>query len=77
MGELVEAQELYAAFEKEIKNIYFEVHAIYAPGNDSRWPDWYCAAVDLFAPGITFRVYFTLNNDRQIQFQDVNRWYFG
>lgn len=61
------------AIEKSFQSIYFEVHAIYEPEEHG----WYTAAVDLFQPGMTFRVYFTLTEDQQIQVENAERWFMG
>lgn len=77
MSHLVEDEALYAAMKGMIQNIYFDLHAIYEPGTHSYKKDWYCAAVDLFNPGMTFKVYFTLDKDGQIHVEEVSRWLFG
>lgn len=73
MEELVQDERLYAAVKQVIQNVYFDLHAIYSPNEYG----WYCAAVDLFAPGLTFRVWFTLGEDDQIQVRYAERWHFG
>lgn len=44
-----------------INNIYFDVHAIYEPSGGEIFCGRYCAAVDLFVHGMTFRIYFKIN----------------
>ena len=61
------------ALAQALKGLYFEIHAIYEPNERG----WYCAAVDLFRPGMTFRIYFTLGEDNQIKVEHAERWYFG
>lgn len=74
MSDLVKSQELYTAMEKSLQNVHFEIHAIYEPDGDS---GWHCAAVDLFRPGMTFRLYFTLRENHEIYVEHMERWYFG
>jgi len=64
---------IFEAITQLLRGLHFEIHAVYEP--DER--GWYCAAVDLFYPGMTFRIYFTLDESGQIKVHDVNRWYFG
>ena len=61
------------AIEESFQSIYFEVHAIYEPEEHG----WYTAAVDLFQPGMTFRVYFTLTEEKKIQVENAERWFMG
>lgn len=70
--DLNENTALYSALENSIRNIHFEIHAIYEPEENG----WYCAAVDLFKPGLTFKLYFTLENG-EISVRDLARWWFG
>jgi len=76
-GALVEDQQMYASLGGALHETYAKVHAIYGPGNNSLHPDWYCAAADLFRQDLTFRIYFTIEADSQIQVEHVERWYFG
>lgn len=57
--------------------LFVEIHAVYEKGSSSNHPEWYCAAVDLFRPGMTFRAYFTLDEYGQIFVEDLQRWWFG
>lgn len=74
---LIENQELYQTLESAIKNMFVEIHAIYAPDGGEPYPDCYLAAVDLFSPGTTYKLYFKINENGQIQVEYLGRWYFG
>lgn len=71
-----ETKMLKKKLEAAIQNIYFDVHAIYDPDGSPVFGDCYCAAVDLFTQGMTFRIYFKLKED-QIQVEHAERWYIG
>ena len=73
MSKLVERLTLYSVLGNSLRNAYYRSHAIYGP--DER--GWFCAAVDLFEPGITFRIYFTAERNHSIQIQDAERWFIG
>lgn len=78
MAMLIENQELYQTFENTIKNIHFEIHAIYEPDeSEEPYQDCYFAAVDLFESGMTFRVYFKTTEAGKIEVEYMERWYFG
>ena len=55
---LSENKELYNCFENGILEMYFKIHAIYEPDMSAINGDCFCAAVDIFKPGFTFRIYF-------------------
>lgn len=75
MSDLVQDQKMYDAV-KELGQ-YIDVHAVYKPdGTDGIFGDCYCAALDMFAPGITFRIYFKMV-DEQIKIEQAERWRFG
>ena len=57
--------------------LFVDIHAVYEKGGHSNHPEWYCAAVDLFRPGMTFRAYFTLDEYGQIFVEDLQQWRFG
>lgn len=61
--------ELY----QKLGNAYIDVHSIYEPDDKGR----YLAAVDLFTPGTTFKVYFKLGDDGNIIVENIERWFFG
>ena len=65
------------ALEQALKDLYFEIYGIYEPDDSHIFSDCHCAAVDLFRPGMTFRIYFTLEKDNQIKVKHAERWYFG
>ena len=65
------------ALAQALKGLYFKIHVIYEPDGGHAFGDCYCAAVDLFHPGMTFRIYFTLEKDNQIKVKHAERWYFG
>lgn len=60
-----------------LKAPYFEVHVVYEPNGEPVFGDCFCAAVDLFKPGMTFRVYFKEDENGETIIKDVQRWYFG
>lgn len=70
---MLSSEAIFEAMTQLLKDLYFELHAVYEPNERG----WYCAAVDLFHPGMTFRIYFTLDENGQIKVEDVNRWHFG
>jgi len=76
-GELIEAPELYEKFKAFMGSVCVDLHAIYEKGSDSHHPEFYCAAADLFRPGMTYRVYFILDDAGQIRVEDLQRWFFG
>lgn len=53
------------------------MHAIYEPDEHEVFGDCYMAAVDLFHPGLTFKVFFALDEKGSFQVQHAERWYFG
>lgn len=73
---LSENKELYNCFENGILEMYFKIHAIYEPDMSAINGDCFCAAVDIFKPGFTFRIYFKLI-DNTIIIVDVDRWFMG
>ena len=74
---LTNNQELYKQLQSTVQNLYVEIQAIYEPGTNTACPEWYCAAVDLFRSGMTFRLYFTVDEDRAIKVEEVSRWWMG
>lgn len=79
MADLINNQEMHEQMHEELKALYVEVHAIYEPEGTASDPylgDCYCAAVDLFRPGLTFRIWFKIA-DSKIEFRSGDRWYFG
>ena len=73
---LVENENLYHCLENTISQMYCKVHAIYEPDGSAINGDCFCAAVDLFKPGFTFRMYFKMT-ENNIEIVDISRWYFG
>ena len=73
---LSENKELYNCFENGILEMYFKIHAIYELDMSAINGDCFCAAVDIFKPGFTFRIYFKLI-DNTIIIVDVDRWFMG
>lgn len=76
-GELLETPELYDRFKAFMGSVCVVLHAIYDRGSDSYHPEFYCAAADLFRSGMTFRIYFALDDTGQIVVDDLQRWWFG
>lgn len=77
MSELVKNKEIQESLQKAMQHIYFDVHAIYEPDGSEIYGDCYLAAVDLFKQGMTFRVYFKINESGAFQAEYVERWHFG
>ena len=75
IGMLVENESLYRSLEKTVSQMYCEIHAIYEPDGAVVNGDCFCAAVDLFKPGFTFKIYFIIT-DGNVEIVDVSRWYF-
>ena len=74
---LTNNQELYKRLQTVNQALYAEIHAVSELGTNTAFPDWYCAAVDLFRPGMTFRLYFTIGEDGEIRVEDLARWWMG
>ena len=74
---LIENRELYQTLENTIKNIHFEIHAIYEPDPSEPFPDCYFAAIELFTIRQTYRLYFKTNENNQIEVEHLERWYMG
>lgn len=58
MSKLTKNEKLYEKLEVVMKYAYVDVHAIYDPDGSESYGDCYCAAVNLYQQGMTFRVYF-------------------
>lgn len=76
MSELTKEKALYEQLQTAIREMHSEIHAIYEPDGSEFFGDCYCAAVDLFSPAFTFRVYFKIV-DGELDIQHVERWNFG
>ena len=74
---LTERQELYQLIENTMKNPHVELHAIYEPEAGDPVPDCYLAAIDLFKTGQTYRLYFKIDENDQIEVVHLERWRFG
>ena len=80
---LIENERLYVALEKKLKETYtnrafIDVHAIYEPDDDGGPHEgMYHAAVDLLEPGVTYHVWFVVNDDDSILVDDIERWFMG
>lgn len=70
-------QTIAESFSAFMDAIFVDIHAVYDKGSNSAHPEWYCAAVDLFRPGMTYKIYFTLTDGGQISVEDLQRWWFG
>jgi hypothetical protein len=72
-------ETLYEALEGALRDFcgeinYIFIHAIYEPEDDGGpYEGQYCAAMDLYEPGMTYRVYFEINPDDVIIIGDVER----
>ena len=76
MPGLTQKENLYEKLEDVMKHAYADVHAIYDPDGSDPYGDCYSAAVDLYQPGMTFRVYFKENADG-LRVEHAERWHFG
>ena len=74
---LTNDKALYKKLESTVQNICFEIHAIYEPDGGEGFGDCYCAAVDLFKQGMTYRVYFKSGENGNIEVEHIERWFFG
>lgn len=74
---LTDNQELYKQLQSTVQNLYVDIHAVYESGTNTACPKWYCAAVVLFRPGMTFRLYFAVGEDGKLKVQEVSRWWMG
>ena len=78
-GKLVEDEALYAKMNEALNGLYWNVHAIYNPEgteSDPYFGDCYCCAVDLFRPGLTFQIWFKVEDDKVV-IRYGDRWHFG
>lgn len=77
---LNENEKLYQKLTDSLQNPYTELRAVYEPENtgieDNIFNNCYSAAVDLFRPGMTFRIWFTHENGK-IEIIHAERWFFG
>lgn len=76
-------EKLYEALEDALRDVcgemnYIFINAIYEP-EDDRGPHegQYRATVDLYEPGETYHVYFTINDDDMLIIGDTKRWFMG
>ncbi len=53
-----------------------ELHAVYEPEEGEPFSDCYMAAVDLFG-WQTYRVYFRIEDDGELNVVHLERWHFG
>lgn len=74
---MIRQQEIYEVLGETIKNVYYKVHAICDPDGGEEFGDCFCAAVDLFQQGMTFRVYFKRTSSGEIRVQHLERWFLG
>lgn len=76
-------EKLYEALEGALRDFcgelnYIFIHAVYEPEDDGGpYEGQYCAAVDLYEPGETYRVYFEINSDDVLIIGDAKRWFMG
>lgn len=80
---LIENYKLYEALENALRVFYNSdeyvlVHAIYEPDDDGGPHEgMYHAAADLHEPGVTYHVWFAVNEDDSITVDAIERWYMG
>ena len=74
-GQLVADTSLYEKLKTACQSA--EIHAIYAPEGQGDYPDCYLAAIDLFGPGQTYKVYFTFDENGSPYVESIQRWWFG
>ena len=74
---MLASNEVFEKFENTVKNIHFEVHAVYEPDDSEVFGGCYLAAVDLFNPGTTYKVWFKINDEGTICVEHLERWWFG
>lgn len=74
---LINDNKLYEQLKNTIQNVYFDIHAIYEPEGGKVFEDCYCAAVDFYKPGSTYRVYFKLDDTGNIEIEHLGTWFFG
>ena len=76
-GRLIEDEGLYKAVKDVFGACATEAHAIYTPESTYR-SGWLSAAVDLFRPGNTYRVWFTCNGANtgsyHIYIEHLEKW---
>ena len=75
-GKLVQDEGFYKAIMDAFRGCAVEVHAVYMPEKASL-PGWFSAAVDLFRPGQTYRVYFSHEGNHRVRIEHLERWFFG
>lgn len=73
---LVNVDDLCVKLEQLIRELYINIWTIYPPAGDNYYGDCYLAAVDMFIPGSTFKIWFK-EDEGQIEIAHIERWYFG
>lgn len=76
MSGLTQKENLYEELEVIMKHAYVDILAIYEPDGSEPYSDCYCAAVDLYKSGMTFRVYFK-EKPEGLRVEHAERWHFG
>ncbi len=74
---ICENEKLLEGLDRTIHTPYYEIHAVYEPDGCGLYGDCYCAGVDLLVQGLTFKVYFKVEGENEIQIVHVQRWPFG
>ncbi len=64
---------VWNAVKQMMDGLYYKLHTIYEPDEHG----WYCAAVDLFRPSMTFRLYFEIGENNMIDIKHLERWFLG
>ena len=62
---------VWNAVKQMMDGLYYKLHTIYEPDEHG----WNCAAVDLFRPGMTFRLYFETGENNMIDIKHMERWF--
>lgn len=70
-------EDMYPKLQEYLSACPVEIHAIYDPDGVPPYGDFYCAAVDLFKSGETFKVYFTIDENGEFYIHQMTRWFFG
>ncbi len=72
---LTEKKELFEKLELALN--HHLIQEIYEPDPAELLPDCYMAAVDLFRPGQTYKVFFKIDENGHVDVWHIERWRFG
>ncbi len=75
MKEIVLDYTINKQFRNAMKCSFHKVRAIYEPLGYGPYGECYIAAIDMFKPGMTFRLYFKVNGDGTFYAEHIEKWH--